>query len=54
VNDVPAINSDATASFRATIEPNGAITFTESFKNLSSDAILSHIHFGEVHVAGGS
>jgi len=53
VNEVPAINSDATASFRATIEPNGSITFTETFTNLGSNAILSHIHFGEVHVAGG-
>jgi hypothetical protein len=52
-NEVPAINSDATASFRATIHENGSITFTETFKNLTSNAILSHIHFGEVHVAGG-
>src|ERR1041385_3140700 len=53
VNEVPAINSDASASFRATIDRNLNITFTETFKNLSSNAILSHIHFGEVHVAGG-
>jgi hypothetical protein len=53
VNEVPAINSGGTASFRATIEPNGAITFTETFQNLTSNATLSHIHFGEEHVAGG-
>src|SRR5439155_23329740 len=44
VNEVPAINSGGTASFLATIEPNGTITFTETFQNLTSNAILSHIH----------
>ena len=53
VNEVPAINSNATASFKATIVENGSITFTETFQNLTSNAILSHIHFGKNHVAGG-
>ncbi len=53
VNEVPAINSNGTASFQATIHPDGTITFTETFSNLTSPAILSHIHFGEIHVAGG-
>jgi CHRD domain-containing protein len=53
VNEVPAINSDAKASFKATIDENGSITFTETFQNLTSNAILSHIHFGKDHVAGG-
>src|SRR5207247_7677561 len=53
VNEVPAINSNATASFKATIDENGSITFTETFQNLTSNAILSHIHFGKNHVAGG-
>jgi len=52
-NEVPAINSNATASFKATIHENGSITFTETFQNLTSNAILSHIHFGKDHVAGG-
>jgi len=53
VNEVPAINSNATASFKAVIHENGSITFTETFQNLTSNAILSHIHFGKNHVAGG-
>lgn len=53
VNEVPAINSNGSATFRATIQENGSITFTETFQNLTSNAILSHIHFGETHVAGG-
>src|SRR5579864_9385886 len=52
-NEVPAINSNATASFKATIHENGSITFTETFQNLTSNAIFSHIHFGKDHVAGG-
>src|ERR1051325_4651295 len=52
-NEVPAINSDATASFKATIHENGSITFTETFQNLTSNAIFSHIHFGKNHAAGG-
>ena len=53
VNEVPAINSNATASFKATIHDDGSITFTETFQDLTSNAIFSHIHFGENHVAGG-
>jgi len=53
VNEVPAINSNATATFRAVIHSNGSITFKETFSDLTSNAILSHIHFGKVHVAGG-
>ena len=52
-NEVPAINSDGRASFRAVIHENGSITFTETFSGLTSNAILSHIHFGEIHVSGG-
>ena len=52
-NEVPAINSNATASFKAAIHEDGSITFTETFQNLTSNAILSHIHFGKDHVAGG-
>jgi CHRD domain len=52
-NEVPAINSDGTGSFAMTIHEDGTITFTETFANLTSNIILSHIHFGEIHVAGG-
>jgi CHRD domain len=52
-HEVPAINSNGTASFTATIHEDGTINFTETFSNLTSNAILSHIHFGEEHVAGG-
>jgi len=52
-NEVPAINSDGTASFKATIHPDGSIDFKVTFANLTSNLLVSHIHFGKVHVAGG-
>jgi len=53
VNEVPPINTEGVAAFRAVIHENGSITFTETFFGLTSNAIFSHIHFGEVHVSGG-
>src|SRR5260370_39059006 len=53
-NEVPAINSNATASFKAIIDQNGSITFTETSQNFTSNAILSHIHFRTNHVACGA
>jgi len=52
-NEVPAVNSNGSASFLAVFHEDGTIAFTETFTGLTSNAILSHIHFGEVHVAGG-
>src|SRR6476646_3893709 len=52
-HEVPAINSNGTATFKATIHPDGTINFKVTFANLTSNAILSHLHFGEDHVAGG-
>jgi hypothetical protein len=52
-NEVPPINTDATGSFKATIQSDGTITFTETFANLSSNLVVSHIHFAPKHVAGG-
>jgi hypothetical protein len=40
----PAINSNGSATFKMTIGPT--ITFTLTFSGLSSNAILSHLHFG--------
>lgn len=52
-NEVPAINSDGTGSFFVAIHEDGTITFKETFSNLTTNIIFSHIHFGEIHVAGG-
>ena len=52
-NEVPAINSDGSALFTATIHQDGSITFKVTFENLTSNLILSHLHFGKEHVAGG-
>jgi hypothetical protein len=53
LNEVPPVNTAATGSFTATIQGNGSITFTESYKNLSANPTFSHIHFGPSKVAGG-
>ena len=53
LNEVPPINSDGTGTFRAVIHEDGSITFTETFKNLSGNLLVSHIHFGQFRVAGG-
>jgi hypothetical protein len=53
ISEVPPINSEGTGTFRATIHEDGSITFRETFNNLTSPIIFSHIHFGETHVAGG-
>ncbi|HEX9223715.1 MAG TPA: CHRD domain-containing protein [Candidatus Acidoferrales bacterium] len=53
VNEVPAANSDGSGTFRAIIHEDGTITFTETFNNLTGSPLVSHIHFGEIHVAGG-
>ena len=52
-NEVPPISTIATGSFAATIHPSGAIDFKLTFANLSTNAIFSHIHFGQPNVAGG-
>jgi CHRD domain-containing protein len=52
-HEVPAINSNGTATFRATVHPDGTINFKVTFANLSSNPTLSHLHFGERHVPGG-
>jgi hypothetical protein len=52
-NEVPPINTAATGRFAATIHEDGTIDFTLTFANLSSNAIVSHIHFGQPNVAGG-
>jgi hypothetical protein len=51
--ETPAILSDGTGTFRATLDKGGrSISFTERFSNLSSDVTASHIHFGQPGVAG--
>jgi hypothetical protein len=51
--EVPPINTNAFGRFRAVIHGNGAIEFTLTFANLSSNAVVSHIHFAPRKVAGG-
>jgi hypothetical protein len=52
-NEVPPINTPATADFKATQNADGTFNFTLTFANLKANLILSHIHFAPKGVAGG-
>jgi hypothetical protein len=52
--EVPAVSSSGTGSFRARIdETEGAIYWELSYTGLEADATQSHIHFGQAGVNGG-
>jgi hypothetical protein len=44
--------TDATGTFRATINDDSTLTYTLTYKNLSSTVLESHIHIGATKVAG--
>jgi hypothetical protein len=50
-NEVPPINSAGTATFH--MEIGATITFTLTFSGLSSNLLVSHLHFAPTKVAGG-
>jgi hypothetical protein len=52
-NEVPPINSAGSARFTATIHRDGMIDFQVTFANLSTNLVVSHIHFAPFNVAGG-
>ena len=53
-NDVPPISTTAKGSFKARIDTAGQkITYELSYRNLSSNALFAHIHFGQRGVSGG-
>ncbi|HTD23849.1 MAG TPA: CHRD domain-containing protein [Terriglobales bacterium] len=47
------INTPATGTFKMTVHPDGTVTFTLTFKNLTSMPLFSHIHFGFPAESGG-
>ena len=51
-NEVPPINSTGSATFHME-NADGVITFSLTFSGLSSNLILSHLHFAPTRVAGG-
>src|SRR5215468_9465526 len=50
-NEVPPINSNGTAAFEMTI--SDTITFSLTFSGLSSNLVVSHLHFAPTKVSGG-
>jgi hypothetical protein len=48
------INSTGSGDFEAKISDDGtSITYTETYQDLSSAVLQSHIHFGEPAISGG-
>src|SRR5258708_5113943 len=52
-NEVPPINTPATADFKATQNPDGTFSFTLTFANLRGNLVASHFHFPPRNVNGG-
>jgi hypothetical protein len=50
-SEVPPINSAGTATFH--MEIGATITFTVTFSGLSSNLVVSHLHFAPTKVGGG-
>ena len=44
--------TDATGTFKATVNDDSSLTYTLTYKNLSSAVLQSHIHIGATKVAG--
>src|SRR5262249_53492262 len=51
-NEVPPNNTEGQAAFRMEVEGN-SITFTLTFRGLSTPLVVSHLHFAPTKVAGG-
>lgn len=53
-NEVPAVSTAATGTFRATIAADGqSISYELSYSGLEGDVRQAHIHFGQHSVNGG-
>jgi len=50
--EVPAVSSGATGSFRGRLEA-GRISYKLTFRDLEGDVTEAHIHFGQTGVNGG-
>ena len=53
VNEIPTNFTGANGSFKATINNDATITFTLTYKNLSTPIVQSHIHIGAPKTNGG-
>lgn len=52
-HEVPPINTAGSARFTARVHRDDTITFKLTFANLSSNLVVSHIHFAQFNVNGG-
>ena len=52
-NETPAVHTAATGTLSLTINADNTISYSETYSNLSSPVLFSHVHFGQPFVAGG-
>lgn len=52
-NQVPSVIARSHGTFEAELSPDGIITFTLSYANISSPVVQAHIHFGASKTNGG-
>ena len=50
---IPTVITDATGTFTATVNDDSTLTYTLTYKNLSSAVQQSHIHIGATKLSGG-
>ena len=48
----PSVSTTASGEFTATIDPNGAIEYSETYSGLQAPVTQSHIHVGQLGVNG--
>ena len=48
----PSVSTTASGEFTATIDPNGAIEYSETYSGLQAPVTQSHIHVGQLGVSG--
>ena len=54
INETPqTVITNATGSWTATLNNDSTITFTLTYKNLSTPAVQAHIHVGATKTTGG-
>jgi hypothetical protein len=54
INETPAtVITNATGTFKATLNDDSTLTYTLTYNNLSSAVLQSHIHIGATKISGG-
>jgi hypothetical protein len=53
LNQVPAVFAKSAGVFEGTLSPDGTLTYSLTYANMSSPVVQAHIHFGASKTNGG-